>query len=122
MANPSKRPTPAARLTELMAYEKRRLLRGKQRRGEPAVVTAAEFDEAWAECWQIMVKEKAWPHLTPERKGWRAAQQDMRPMMLRMWLGETTSFDIAVDGLRGRAERRSAGAAGPGGMDGLLVG
>lgn len=91
-------------MADLLAYEKRRLLRGKARRGEPAVVTEAEFEEAWEECWDVMVKDRAWPHLTRERRGWREAQITTKPVLLKMWLGESTPFDIAVDGIRELAD------------------
>lgn len=108
MANPRKRPTPAERMAELLAYERRRLLRSRARAGLPEVVTAEDFEAAWEECWAIMVAERAWPHLTRERVGWRQAQLDTKPQLLQVWLGRTTAFDLAVEGIRERSDHSHA--------------
>ena len=58
MPAPSKRPSPPARMVELLAAEKRALIAAN------GLVTRQDFEAAWAECWHVMVLERAWPHKT----------------------------------------------------------
>ncbi len=86
-------------MVELLAVEKKRLL------AERGYVTSQDFSVAWDECWWTMKLERAWPHATVHRRGWRRAQERTRREMRAAFLDEPTPFALA-------AERLSEAAAG----------
>lgn len=90
MPAPAKRPAPPARMVQLLADEKRRLLADKGR------VTHRDFDEAWDRCWALMVTERAWPHATEHRRAWRAAMVATRSEARASFVGEPTAFAYAA--------------------------
>lgn len=104
MANHVKR-RPAQRMAELLEYERKRLTRLSLRAGGDGLLTEKDFEAAWDDCWEALVVERAWPHFTPERRGWREAQLAMKPILCRWFLGQTTSFAVAVDGIRSMAQQ-----------------
>ncbi len=86
MPRASKRPAPPARMVQLLAAEKRRLL------ADHGDVARQDFDEAWERCWEVMVDERAFPHATRERRGWRIAMQMTRSEMQAAFLDEPTPY------------------------------
>lgn len=82
-----KRPSPPARMVELLATEKRRLLDDGRR------LTIDEFEAAWDAAWLLMVAERAWPHATTERRGWRVAMLEaMKPEARACFLDQPSGF------------------------------
>ncbi len=77
-------------MVELLAVEKARLL---AERGE---VTSQDFREAWAECWWVMILERAYPHATRHRRAWRAVLQSTKPEMRAAFLDDPTAFAFAA--------------------------
>lgn len=67
MAAHRKRPIPPARMVELLADAKRDLL------AHDVELTPRVFEQAWAQAWEVMIAERAWPHATEHRRQWRAA-------------------------------------------------
>lgn len=93
MPPPSKRPAPPARMVSLLAAEKRRLI------SEKGHVTRQDFDEAWQTCWQVMIDERAFPHATRERRGWRVAMQMTRSEAQAAFLDEPTPYAFVAERL-----------------------
>lgn len=87
---PSKRPSPPARMVELLAAEKRRLLAAN------GTVTRRDFEAAWAVSWETMKCESAWAHDTSQRRAWRRAQRRTRSEMRAAFLDEPTPFSFAA--------------------------
>lgn len=101
MPAPSKRPSPPARMVALLTEEKRRLIAANGH------VTLRDFDQVWERCWDIMKREHAYPHLTPERRGWRQAQVlGLRPECRAAFLGTSTAFSRVVGRLREAAAQQ----------------
>ena len=86
MPAPSKRPSPPARMVELLTIEKRRLI------DEKGTVTGEDFEVAWEACWEVMVTERAWPHATEHRRAWRSAMVACKPETRACFVGESTGF------------------------------
>jgi hypothetical protein len=82
----SKRPSPPARMVELLAVEKERVL------AEGRDVTRHDFEEAWAKCWNHMIAERAWPHATIHRRAWRSAMIATRSETRAAFVGDPTPF------------------------------
>jgi hypothetical protein len=83
-----KRPSPPARMVELLAIEKRAMLVTKGH------VTDEDFDIAWDACWAIMVTERAWPHATELRRSWRTAMVEaLRPEARACFLNLPSGFN-----------------------------
>jgi hypothetical protein len=80
-------------MTDLLAADKRRLL------AEHGYVTLHDFEQAWAQSWEVMVLEHAWPHATVHRRGWRTAMLATRSELRAAWLGQPTAFAVAVERL-----------------------
>lgn len=89
----SKRPSPPARMVELLAVEKKRLL------AERGFVTAQDFERSWERCWAIMVTERAWPHATTHRRAWRSAMLDCKPETRASFLDEPSGFSRYIGAL-----------------------
>lgn len=90
----SKRPSPPARMVELLGLEKKRLL------SKGIVIVDADFDLAWEVCWGIMVTERAWPHATAHRRAWRRAMEEaMKPEARACFLDIPTGFHRYVGAL-----------------------
>lgn len=82
-----KRPLPTVRMVELLANEKRELLKVKP------LLTPFDFALAWERCWQQMVTERAWPHATVERRGWRRAMEEaMYPEARACFIGRSSGW------------------------------
>lgn len=74
-------------MVELLADHKRAVLAHHGR------VTEADFEVAWEAAWAAMVTERAWPHATVERRGWRKAMLEaMRPEARACYLGQPSGF------------------------------
>lgn len=87
-----KRPAPPTRMVDLLADQKRQLL------DDGVVLTGAVFEAAWEASWLVMVSERAWPHATTERRGWRKAMEEaMKPEARACFLNEPTGFHRYVD-------------------------
>lgn len=56
----------------------------------------AAFERAWDRCWQVMVRQRAWPHATAHRRAWRSAMLDCKPETRACFLGEPTGFQRYV--------------------------
>lgn len=90
----AKRPRPPERMVVLLAEQKRQLLETRQ------VLTVEDFEAAWDLCWTLMVTERAWPHATVERRGWRKAMLEaMKPEARACFVGSPTGFYRYVDAL-----------------------
>jgi hypothetical protein len=73
-------------MVELLADAKRDLLeRGVE-------LTPRVFERAWAEAWEVMIAERAWPHATEHRRQWRAAMIAAKGEMRAAFLGRPTMF------------------------------
>ncbi len=86
-------------MVALLAAEKKRLL------AENGHVTRQDFETAWEACWEVMVLERAWAHNTPQRRNWRAAQDETKAECCAAFLDVPTPFAFA-------AERISSAASG----------
>ena len=86
-------------MVELLTIEKRRLL------AVNGYVTTSDFRAAWERCWEIMVDERAWPHATRFRRGWRAAQFATRREMCAAFVNSPTAFSTATEQLVVAASR-----------------
>lgn len=82
-----KHPYPPERMVELLVDRKREVLAAQ------GYVTEQDFEDAWALSWAMMVTERAWPHATAERRGWRKAMLEaMRPEAKACFLGVPSGF------------------------------
>lgn len=95
----SKRPSPPARMADLLAAEKHRMLAAGQE------LTVRDFEDAWARCWAIMVHERAWPHATVHRRAWRQVQVETKAECRAAFLGLPTPFATAVGRLAAAADK-----------------
>jgi hypothetical protein len=86
----SKRPSPAARVVELLKVEKRRLL------AENGVCTHDDFRAAWEACEKVIIGERAFPHATVHRRRWWAALVSARPDYQAAFCDERTPFAVAA--------------------------
>lgn len=91
MAARRKRPTPPARMVELLTEAKARLL------AEGVTLTVEVFDREWDAAWRLMVTERAWPHATEHRRQWRAAMRDTRSEFQAAFLGVETAYSTWQD-------------------------
>ena len=81
-----KRPSPPARMVELLVAEKKRVL------AQHGSVDRHDFEAAWDWCWAIMVTERAWPHATVHRRAWRTAMIATKSEMRAAFVGDRTAF------------------------------
>lgn len=86
MAAHRKRPIPPDRMASLLLDRKIALL------DDDVELTRAVFEVAWADAWEVMVAEKAWPHATEHRRQWRAAMITCKAEMRAAFLDEPTMF------------------------------
>lgn len=98
MAAPMKRPTPPARMRQLLKGEKRHLLAAN---GD---LTRKDFDAAWEKCWDIMLREHAWAHATKHRRASRRAMVATRREYRAAFLDEPTPFAFAAGRLESAAD------------------
>ncbi len=78
-------------MVELLADWKRIIIEVDQR--QP---TVQDFRMAWDRSWEIMRMEHSWPHKTPDRRGWREAQDATRDECLAAFIGKPTAFSFAA--------------------------
>lgn len=93
MPAPSKRPSPPARMVELLSIEKSRLLRDKGH------VDRHDFEIVWARSWHTMVTERAWPHSTVHRRAWRNAMVFAKSECEAAFVGKPSAFAFAAERL-----------------------
>lgn len=91
MPAPSKRPSPPARMVELLADWKRILLDVDQRE-----LTMEDFRRAWERCWEIIVLEHGWAHATRLRRSMRQVQDETREECCAAFLDLPTPFAAAA--------------------------
>lgn len=99
MAAHRKRPIPTARMVELLAEGKRRLL------AEQGGVTPEDFEREWDAAWALMVAERAWPHATIDRRQWKAAMLATKSEARASFLGRPTMFGALAHSLTVAAMR-----------------
>ena len=95
----SDRPSPPARMVELLAVRKRELL------DHGVELTRSEFDAAWNDAWVIMTAERAWAHATEHRRGSRIAMVSTRSEYRAAFLDQPTAFSTLAVGLTTAGKR-----------------
>jgi len=81
-------------MVTLLAAEKHRLLAAK------GAVTREDFDRAWDDCYERMVKEHAWAHNTKRRRGVRLEMWALRGEIREAFLDRRTAFAFAAGRVR----------------------
>jgi hypothetical protein len=95
-----KRPLPACRMADLLAQRKRELLDAE------VELTPRVFEQAWAECWELMIGERAYPHATEHRRQWKATLIACKSEHRASFLGRATPFGRLADVLMAAAARQ----------------
>jgi hypothetical protein len=80
-------------MADLLLERKLRLL------ADGVELTRQAFEAAWAEAWEVMVAEKAWPHATEHRRQWRSAMISCKAEMRAAFLDQPTMFAQISDAL-----------------------
>lgn len=95
----SKRPSPPARMVQLLLAEKRRML------ADGRTLTRRDFEAAWDACWEVMVGERAWPHATEHRRYWRMMMASTKNETRAAFLDQPTPFSTLAASLTAAARR-----------------
>ncbi len=98
----SKRPSPPARMVELLAAEKKRLIdEGRA----PSTLSVCDFNAVWERCWEVIVLERGWAHATRLRRSMRQSQDETKEECCAAFLGKPTPFGVVATRLAEIAER-----------------